>query len=133
MLPGNSINLIYIDGTDAASEGTFVSSETGAVMSYMNWIVGEPNNCCGGEHCLNMYSEHNGLWNDIGCETPLASVCEIENSKFEMIGTNKQKMLVFFVITRMSNGQQDVSYHVKLHNNDQIMSTRDLDTRPGRA
>ena len=91
--------MIYIDGTDAASEGTFVSSETGAVMSYMNWIVGEPNNCCGGEHCLNMYSEHNGLWNDIGCETPLASVCEIENSKFEMICAKK---LLFSSFTLVS-------------------------------
>ena len=81
MLPDKTIDWVYIDGTDAASEGTFVSSVTGAVMTYMNWIVGEPNNCCGGEHCLNMYSYQNGLWNDIGCEVELASVCEIERRK----------------------------------------------------
>ena len=88
MLPDKTIDWVYIDGTDAATEGTFVSSVTGAAMEYMNWIVGEPNNCCDGEHCLNMYSYQNGLWNDIGCEVELASVCEIERRKcFISIGT----------------------------------------------
>ena len=82
MLPGNSINLIYIDGTDAATEGTFVSSVTGAALSWTNWHGGEPNNHGNNEDCVNMYSEHNGLWNDLNCDTPLPAVCEIARRKF---------------------------------------------------
>ena len=95
MLPDKTIDWVYIDGTDAATEGTFVSSVTGAAMEYMNWIVGEPNNCCDGEHCLNMYSYQNGLWNDIGCEVELASVCEIERRKCFIIMDTQMMDIVF--------------------------------------
>ena len=80
MLPGNSINLIYIDGTDAASEGNFVSSHTGANLSYTNWHINEPNNW-DNEDCVNMYAESNGTWNDIACNTSLPAACEVERRK----------------------------------------------------
>ena len=83
MLPGNSINLIYIDGTDAASEGTFKSTKVGgATLSYTNWAGNEPNNWDGVEHCVNMYAEDNGLWNDLKCDLLLPAVCEIEKGAY---------------------------------------------------
>ena len=78
LLSGKYANLVYIDGTDAASEGTFVSSVTGATLSYTKWAAHEPNNCCGGENCLNMYSHEDGLWNDLNCDVPLPAACEIK-------------------------------------------------------
>ena len=79
LLPDNAFSLVYIDGTDAASEGTFVSSQTGAVLSYFNWHSGEPNDCCTASNCINLYRS-NGQWNDIQCDRLLPSVCEIDMS-----------------------------------------------------
>ena len=73
----NSISAVYIDGTDVALEGTFRSSGTGALLPYANWNSGEPNNCCGGEHCLNMWG-YTGRWNDLTCAAAIPSICEIE-------------------------------------------------------
>ena len=75
-------NLVYIDGTDAVTEGTFESTKTGATLSYTNWAGNEPNNWDGVEHCVNMYAEDNGLWNDLNCDIPLPAVCEIERRKY---------------------------------------------------
>ena len=83
MLAGKSVSYIYIDGTDAASEGTFVSSATGRTLTYTNWHPGEPGNMNNNEHCINMYPQNNGLWNDIACNTYMASVCEIPLRKLK--------------------------------------------------
>ena len=80
-LPGNSINDLYIDGNDVASEGTFVSSVTGAELAYTNWAAIEPNNWGGGEDCASMHGP-NGLWNDLPCTVVRPAVCEIERRKF---------------------------------------------------
>ena len=69
---------IYIDGTDATTEGTFVSSVTGAALTYTNWHGGEPNNHGGNENCVHTYAEYNGTWNDVTCDTYMPAVCEIE-------------------------------------------------------
>ena len=78
-----SSNFIFIDGTDVSNEGTFVSSVTGRRLSYMNWAVSEPNNW-GNEDCLNIYRD-SGKWNDVPCDRPLPSVCEIEFCEFREI------------------------------------------------
>ena len=70
-----SNNFIYIDGTDAATEGTFVSNVTGRNLTYLPWNGGEPN-YWGNEDCLNIYRD-SGKWNDIPCDRQLPSVCEI--------------------------------------------------------
>ena len=85
VLPGKSIHDLYIDGTDVASEGTFVSSATGTELTYTNWAGIEPNNCCGGEHCIHMFGV-NGLWNDLRCTSVRPAVCEIERRKFHNHG-----------------------------------------------
>src|SRR5262245_1523658 len=51
----------WIGGTDSASEGIWTWL-TGEPWSYANWDTGEPNNCCGGEHWLQM--DTYGRWND---------------------------------------------------------------------
>ena len=76
-IPGNSINDLFIDGTDVTSEGTFVSSVTGAALSYTNWRDGEPNDAGDGEDCINMHGA-SGLWNDYSCTKSLPTVCELE-------------------------------------------------------
>jgi hypothetical protein len=44
-------------------------------MNYTNWAEGEPNNCCGGENCLVMYT-NKGTWNDGNCASPISVMCE---------------------------------------------------------
>ena len=69
-----SNNVVYIDGTDAATEGTFVSNVTGKNLTYLPWSGGEPNNW-DNEDCLNIYRD-SSKWNDITCESKLPSICE---------------------------------------------------------
>ena len=78
----SSPRFIYIDGTDAATEGTFVSSVTGAALTYLPWSGGEPNNW-DNEDCLNILSD-TGLINDGKCSQQVPSVCE----KREFKGTD---------------------------------------------
>jgi hypothetical protein len=51
----------YIGATDEAAEGTW-QWLNGDAWTWSNWSSGEPNNCCGGEHYLELYSS--GVWND---------------------------------------------------------------------
>ena len=83
LLAGKSAAIkIYIDGTDAATEGTFVSNFTGRNLTYTNWYGGEPNNFDGNENCVHTYAERDGTWNDVDCSTYMPSVCEIERREF---------------------------------------------------
>ena len=81
LLPGHSISSIFIDGTDVTIEGSFVSSVTGANLSYTNWDSGEPNDAGAGEDCIDMRG-YFGVWNDFPCTAALPTVCEIETRKF---------------------------------------------------
>eukprot|EP00964_Phaeocystis_antarctica_P102291 scaffold67648_cov33-Phaeocystis_antarctica.AAC.1 len=56
-------NKVWIGGTDAASEGTWVWSPSNMPLSYTNWYPGEPNNQ-GGEDCLEFNFGGPGKWND---------------------------------------------------------------------
>ena len=75
LVADTSPKYIFIDGTDAATEGTFVSSVTGAAMTYLPWSRGEPDNWNNDEDCLNILS-NDGLMNDVKCSEPFPSVCE---------------------------------------------------------
>ena len=54
---------VWIGGSDAAQEGQW-QWVTGEPFSYSYWAGGEPNNCCGGEHYLQLYGG-SGEWNDL--------------------------------------------------------------------
>ena len=74
LVADTSPKYIFIDGTDVATEGTFVSNVTGAALTYLPWSGGEPNNW-DNEDCLNLLST-TGLMNDMKCSELLPSVCE---------------------------------------------------------
>ena len=91
----NMIDAIYLDATDAQTEGTFLWSTTNSTLNYTNWAPNEPNNCCGdrndsccgGEDCLTMIGliadgrDHKvGEWNDWNCSSRHESVCEMDLS-----------------------------------------------------
>ena len=72
-------NEVWIGGTDAASEGTWVWSPSNTPLSYTNWYPGEPNNLVydnGNEDCLNFNWHAPGKWNDGGCTAKLKYVCQ---------------------------------------------------------
>ena len=75
LVADTSPKYIFIDGTDVATEGTFVSSVTGAALTYFSWSGGEPNNWNNDEDCLNILSD-TGLMNDMKCSEQMPSVCE---------------------------------------------------------
>ncbi|KAK3234778.1 hypothetical protein CYMTET_54975 [Cymbomonas tetramitiformis] len=52
----------WIGGHDLSSEGRWEWSD-GTSWDYSRWGGGEPNDCCGGEDCLELRSD--GSWNDI--------------------------------------------------------------------
>jgi surface protein len=69
-------NEVWIGGTDAASEGTWVWSPSNTPLSYTNWYPGEPNNS-GGEDCLEFQSNRlEKQWNDEGCTSKRKYVCQ---------------------------------------------------------
>ena len=80
LLPAHSSS-IFIDGTDVTVEGSFVSSVTGAALSYTNWGYNQPNNIGDGQDCIEMLGS-SGLWNDCSCTAALPTVCEIEIRKY---------------------------------------------------
>ena len=69
-------NSVWMGGTDAASEGTWLWSPSNTPLSYTNWYAGEPNNALGGEHCLVAYY-WGGTWNDDGCTKKKKYVCQL--------------------------------------------------------
>ena len=64
----------YIGLTDSATEGTWLWVD-GSTASWTNWNAGEPNDS-GGEDCVHTNYGSVGGWNDIGCSSLYAFVCE---------------------------------------------------------
>ena len=71
------MRLLYIDGTDAAEEGVWVSVTTGAELTYFNWDHDEPS---GGsiQNCV-VINRNSGLWLDFPCSTYLSIACQSES------------------------------------------------------
>ena len=69
-------NSVWIGGTDAASEGTWVWSPSNTPLSYTNWYSGQPDNHLGGEDCLEFNWDGGGKWNDASCTETRQYVCE---------------------------------------------------------
>ena len=67
-------NTVWIGGTDAASEGTWLWSPSNTPLSYTNWDSGQPGNQ--GEDCTQAYSANNGVWHDYPCAWKEKYVCQ---------------------------------------------------------
>ncbi|KAM4702869.1 uncharacterized protein WCC33_011405 [Rhinophrynus dorsalis] len=63
----------FLGINDIQTEGTF-RYPNGAIISYSNWKIGEPNNEFGVEDCVEMYNT--GKWNDKKCEEKRLMICE---------------------------------------------------------
>ena len=59
-------NKVWIGGTDAASDGTWVWSPSDSPLSYTNWHPGEPNNEYN-QDCLLFNFDAFGKWDDNYC------------------------------------------------------------------
>ena len=74
---------VFIGGTDAVNEGTWVLPEGNAV-AYSNWYPGEPSNIATNgdpEHC--MIIRPDGFWNDVTCGASWGSIFQ---STFDISG-----------------------------------------------
>ena len=67
---------VWIGGTDAASEGTWVWSPSNTPLSYTNWGTGQPDDWGNIEHCLEVNYGGPGKWNDYTCGRSLNYVCQ---------------------------------------------------------
>jgi hypothetical protein len=65
----------WIGLSDEAVEGRY-TWVTGGTARFTSWWSGEPNNCCGGEHCIGTNFGDVGYWNDYTCSTRLPFACQ---------------------------------------------------------
>ena len=70
-------NAVWIGGTDAASEGTWVWSPSSTPLSYTNWHPGQPSNSGGNQNCLSFnWGSPAGKWDDDQCWPKRKYVCQ---------------------------------------------------------
>jgi len=69
------VESFWLGATDNVKEGSWIWQSSGKTATYTNWADGEPNNCCGGENCLVMYTSQ-GKWNDGTCPSSISIMCE---------------------------------------------------------
>ncbi|CAL4069060.1 unnamed protein product, partial [Meganyctiphanes norvegica] len=69
----------WVGGTDADTEGTWLWLSGASIPNdpaLFPWGSYEPNNCCGGEHCLELWPSKNGF-NDNRCIVTQPYICQI--------------------------------------------------------
>jgi hypothetical protein len=68
---------LWLDLTDAAAEGTFVSAD-GRAAPFASWGPGQPDNAGGTEHCVELITDDPAapFWNDLPCDLPRGVACE---------------------------------------------------------
>lgn len=64
----------WIGLNDRDNEGTFVWT-SGSASAFRFWTGGEPNNFAN-EDCVQIAGNEAGTWNDFGCDSSLAYICE---------------------------------------------------------
>lgn len=76
--PGSTFTLPtsarWIGANDRETEGAFVWSDE-SPFDFTWWAPLEPNNFGGDEHCVAVYPQTLGRWNDLPCETALPYYC----------------------------------------------------------
>ncbi|XP_053387176.1 E-selectin-like [Mercenaria mercenaria] len=68
-------NNYYIGLSDRDNEGIWKWVTSGKIIEFSSWGPGEPNNCCGGEHCGHLWTEPD-TWNDALCSDRFHYICE---------------------------------------------------------
>lgn len=64
----------WIGGDDIDNEDTWMLQD-GEIMTYSNWLPGEPSNGGGNENCLQI-QQSSGRWNDSACGMSFSAVYE---------------------------------------------------------
>lgn len=77
----------WLDLSDAAAEGTFVTS-AGRMPPFSAWGEGQPDNAGAGEHCVELITNDPAapVWNDLPCEVPIGVVCEDQAHEDDGLG-----------------------------------------------
>jgi hypothetical protein len=65
---------LFIGGQDLVGDNAAYTWSDGSAWDYSKWYPNEPNG--NAEQCVNLYAQHDGQWNDLGCTATLASVCK---------------------------------------------------------
>ena len=61
-------------------------ASSGVKAAYVNWYTGEPNDCCGGEDCVELRrftdaaKDESKSWNDQSCDDMLPFVCQMHTT-----------------------------------------------------
>ena len=73
----SAVGDVWIGCNDKMKEGRYVrEGEKGKECSYRNWAPGQPDNYLGSQHCLQMWREYSGRWDDDSCTKTKFAICE---------------------------------------------------------
>ncbi|CAG2228220.1 unnamed protein product [Mytilus edulis] len=72
----------WIGGSDLATEGVFIWENTSATVNlptstlFQGWLLDQPDNNGGNQHCMMLAHQFDFKWNDAKCDYPRDYVCE---------------------------------------------------------
>ena len=76
-MTAKSLDYIFIGGTDAATEGTWVWTDGNPFGSYTHWHQRQPDNFRHNQDCAALnFRGYNGFWDDIGCTAVHHYLCQ---------------------------------------------------------
>ena len=74
---------VWVGGSDAEIEGRWVWRSS-CTVTYKNWASGQPDNHKGAEHCMHLWQNQKGKWNDAPCASRMGFVCKKETNTCSM-------------------------------------------------
>ena len=77
----------WIGATDLEDEGNWIWTDGSPVKNNKNnknWWPREPNNCCGGQHCVATNYEESGKWDDKTCSITRPFHCQVLSLKLKI-------------------------------------------------
>ena len=81
---------MWVGGTDADSEGSFVWSHSGLAMTYTDWQPGQPDHGTNADCVLLITGTRR--WHDVGCTQKRPSICEFSSKFGSRLSTLKLKL-----------------------------------------